>query len=272
MFLPVSFFQNSFTEIDEINLSPTDLGLQRGYSIFDFFKLRDFKNPWIEWYLERLQYSCATVGISLPFSNEELKDIFEQLLSKNKVTDAGIKIIVTAGSSSDGYSSDGKPTILMLALPVPARNPSHYENGVHLLSADFLRSMPTVKSTNYLHSAMLAGQMKKQKAVDVLYHYQGVISEASRCNFYIVQNNEVKTSSSNILKGITRRRILSLKDTGIPIIEEDVLLSDLANASEAFISSTTKGVLPVRTVGDIVIGNGKVGEITKELMTHINSF
>ena len=147
-----------------------------------------------------------------------------------------------------------------------------YENGVKLIEVEYIRDFPHIKSTNYLMSTMLAGKMKEKGAVDVLYHYQDQISEASRCNFFLVFDNEIKTSEAQILNGITRQRVLELPGLPLPINLTSPRMSELGKANEAFITSTTKGVLPVIQVGDQVIGDGKVGPVTKQLMEQINSF
>nr|MBP8067347.1 aminotransferase class IV [Pedobacter sp.] len=99
----------------------------------------------------------------------------------------------------------------------------------------------------------------------VLYHHHGSIRECPRANFFIVKGNKVITSKTDVLKGITRSKILGLKLENIILLEEDVNLNDLATADEAFISSSTKNALPVLAIDGKKIGDGKPGEITKKI-------
>lgn len=81
------------------------------------------------------------------------------------------------------------------------------------------------------------------------------------------KKEEVLTPSKNILKGITRKKILGFSEFNIK--EAVVTLKDIANAKEAFITSTTKNVLPVLKIDGKIVGNGKPGEITKKIYEKI---
>ncbi len=272
MFYPIAYYQNQFLPISKVHIHPTDLGVQRGYSIFDFFKLINFENPWLDWYMERLTNSAKTVGLTLQLSEDHIKQISADLLRRNDVVDGNIKIIVSAGNSTDGYRPSSESSILIMAMPLQAPSISYYNLGAHLILANYKRDMPNVKTTNYLKSAMLANRLSAEEAIDVLYHDGEKISETSRCNFFLVQNHQIITPKKGILQGITRRRVLNLEGLRFPIIESDLFVSDLKHANEAFITSTTKGVMPVISIDELNIGDGKVGPMTKELMAKINTF
>ncbi|RYG21601.1 MAG: amino acid aminotransferase, partial [Chitinophagaceae bacterium] len=106
---------------------------------------------------------------------------------------------------------------------------------------------------------------KENLSDDVLYHHHGAIRECPRANFFIVKGNKIITPKTDILKGITRSKILGLKMEGFAILEEDFTLNDLATADEAFISSSTKNALPVLAINGKNIGNGKPGDITRKI-------
>ena len=149
---------------------------------------------------------------------------------------------------------------------------SIYESGAKLSIHQYQRDIPQVKTTNYLFSAALSEEMKKGGFIDVLFHRDSLITECSRCNFFLVVNDEIKTPAKNILEGITRHRVLTQKGLPLPITETDIQIDMLSHATEAFITSTTKGVLPIVGIGDMTIKNGMVGPVTKQLMSLINVF
>ena len=272
MFLQQAFFNGQFLPLKNIQISPTDLGIQRGYSIFDFFKLKNGENPWFEWYMDRLELSASLVNLNLPYSREEIKDICVKVLSTNAEHSGYTKVIISAGGSIDGYTRHTAPSILILGLPIKKPSIEYYTKGAKLLLYEYTRDLPRVKSTNYIVSAMLAPEMKAQNTIDVLYHNGTHISECSRCSFFIVKKNLVITSKTNILNGITRQRLLSADSSDYEIIIRDIALSDINNIDEAFITSTSKGVMPIVQIGGQVIGSGKVGPITMKCMNQITKF
>lgn len=272
MFLPIAYYNRAFIPHEEICISPLDLGVQRGYSVFDFFKIKNLSNPWFDWYYERLLSSCEATGIQLGLKNEELLEIIQEILKQNETRDAYIKVIVSAGKSTSGYHVESERSILMLAMPISPASEELYKKGGALMTSHYKRDIPNIKTTNYMHSAMLAPLMKEEGFIDVLYHYDGLISEASRCNFFIVKDGIVYTPGEKILQGITRKRLLSMTNLPSPIVERDIKVEELSQASESFITSTTKGILPIVKVDDKPIGAGIPGPTTLLLMERINTF
>lgn len=109
----------------------------------------------------------------------------------------------------------------------------------------------------------LQQKIKQHNAVDVLYHQQGEVSEFPRANFFIVtQDDVVVTPKKNVLLGITRKKILELASKEFHVEEGVVTLNDIRTAKEAFMTSTTKRVLPVAQVDNIIIGKSAPGPIT----------
>jgi len=273
MFLPIAFYGDDYIDVDKIRISPLDLGVQRGYSIFDFFKLKALSNPWIDRYMKRLKDSAQAVQLELPYSTGKVVELSKELFKRNKITDGFIKIILSAGPSDNGYHRTGPAHLLIFALPPSTLPDRYYRKGASLMTCLYQRDLPFVKTTNYIKSAMLADKLKAGDFSDVLYHDGVRLSEASRCNIFLVRENTIITPDQHVLKGITRSRVMSLKDLSVDVKADEVLLSHLYHeATEVFITSTTKGVMPITKIDDKIIGNGTVGPLTKEVMTRINSF
>jgi len=104
----------------------------------------------------------------------------------------------------------------------------------------------------------------QNKADDVLYHQNGILTETPRANiFFITQNNTILTPQHNILQGITRKQILNLVHNKFEVMIRDISLQEIELVREAFITSTTKQVLPVVSIDGKQIGNGKPGAVTE---------
>jgi len=201
-----------------------------------------------------------------------LTHVAQQLLSRNQSVDGFIKIIVSAGTSDNGFKKSGAPSFLILAYQYDGPPTDLYTNGATIAHTTYQRDIPQIKSTNYLLSASKADSMMNNGWVDILYHYNDIITECSRCNFFIIHENEILTPAENILEGITRHRVINLKNPPLPIRQGTVRIGDLQNANEAFITSTTKGVMPITQIGEIQIADGSVGPICQTLMSRINQW
>ena len=271
-FFRIGYHKDHFALLSDIHLSPLDLGIQRGYGVFDFFAFSLDQNPWVDLYLDRLYRSLDSVGMDITLTREDLLLIAEELLIRNEVNEAFIKILVTAGPSDDGYTRKGKGEVLLLGMPITRPQPSLYELGGKLITADYSRDMPDVTTTNYMYSAMLAPSMRAKNALDVLYHDRGLITEASRCNCFIVKEGEILTPEKSVLKGITRHKVLHMDSPPLPVRTSPIYLEDVKKASEAFITSTTKGIMPIVSIDDHIIGTGHVGSVCTKLIRSINTW
>ncbi len=247
----------------EAALKVNDLAILRGYGIFDYFLVREGVSMFLDDYVKRFFHSAQLMHLEIPFSATTLKDLIHALVEANGVPEAGMRLVLTGGYADDGYTPVN-PNVLILEHPMPAI-PSN-DTGVKVLAHDYQRELPEAKTINYLTGIRLAGEMKAKGAVEILYHHNGIIREAVRSNFFLVtEDHRIVTAASEVLRGITRKNVLTVAKNHFTIEERNILLEELATAKEAFITSTIKGVLPVIQVGAQVIGNGKVGAVTRQL-------
>lgn len=250
---------NDFVLQSEAQIHVSDLSIQRGYGIFDYFKVLDFRPVFLEDHLDRFCQSASTMNLPLPYPRVQLTEMIYEIISKNNLPNAGIRITLTGGYANDGYTVS-KPNLIITQSPF-AYDPVIFEKGIRLITNEHQRQLPQVKTIDYLHAIYMQPAIKEANADDVLYHNNNTVAECPRANFFIVKNNgEVVTAAHNILKGITRKKILSFDE--LPIREDDISLNDVAEAREAFITSTTKYVLPVLSIDGKQVGDGKPGEIT----------
>ncbi len=241
----------------------TDLSIQRGYGIFDFFKTINKRPIFLEDHLDRFFFSVSEMNLKSDLKRDQLKKFIHHLLEKNNIPNSGVRITLTGGYSEDGYSI-AKPN-LMITQNKFETNKSDFNTGIKLMTHEHQRQLPHVKTIDYLYAIYLHRLIKEKKADDVLYHNQSEITECPRANFFVItQNNEVITPAKNILRGIIRKKILNFSQL-VNIREGLITLKDLENAKEAFITSSTKNVLPVLKIDNKPIGDGKPGEITKKI-------
>jgi len=252
---------DSFLPEDKAALLVNDLAIQRAYGIFDFFRTVNGKFIFADDHLDRFFYSASQMRLEVGKTKDELKELLAELAAKNNIPDSGIRITLTGGYSEDGYSL-AKPNMVITQKPLIAGKENNAD-GIRLISYEHRRQLPDVKTIDYIMAIWLRPWLLQNIADDVLYHQAGKVSEIPRSNFFIVaHDNKVATAGNNILKGIIRKQVLKISGSRFDTEEKDIYLDDIRDAKEAFITSTTKQVLPVLQVDGQQIGTGKPGEIT----------
>lgn len=261
------FLNGRYIPLAEATIPVNDLGLQRGYGIFDFLRVTDGVPLFQEDHLDRFYRSADIMRLSIPHSRGEMSSIIKELLQKNGLSHAGIKIVLTGGPTSDGYSLAAAPNLLISQQLIPSPPDTIFLPGYTLVSYQHQRQVPEVKTTDYLMAILLQPWVKEKGADDILYHQNGIISECPRSNFFIVtKDDRLVTASKNILHGITRKQLLSIA-SGINIIveERDMSLDDMRQAKEAFITSSTKRLIPVIKVDDKIFPPFSENSVTARL-------
>lgn len=246
----------------EASLSINDLGILRGYGVFDLLRTYNGAPFLMKEHLIRFRKSARLVNIKIPIAEKQIVRIITRLLAKNKNKDANIKMVLTGGMP--GADS---PTLFILVEKLVEPPASLYERGIKLVTFNHQREMPKAKTLNYATAFKLQDWRQQQRAYEILYISGGCVLEATTSNFFIIKKNKLITPKKNILIGITRNFVLKLARGKFLIEERDIDLKDLARAEEAFITATNKEILPVVKINNRKIGQGKVGRKTKELIT-----
>ena len=260
-----AYLNNQFIENDEARLHVSDLSMQRGYGIFDFFRTVNGIPLFMDDHLNRFYASAEAMHLSMRKSREELSSIVYELINKSSLTEAGIRIMLTGGYSDDSYHP-AEPNLLIICHPVKTSAQADFEKGFSIITHEYQRDLPLVKSINYLMAVWLQPLLKEKKADDLLYFKNNIITELPRSNVFIVTaENKLVTPAHNILKGITRKNILSIAPEIMPVEERDITVSELLNASEVFLTATTKRIIPIIKIDGRAIGNGKPGIVTSAL-------
>lgn len=261
----IGFVNNEFIEEDKATLQVSDLSIQRGYAAFDFFRTKNHIPLFLDDYLDRFFNSISLMHLQPTYTREQLKGIIRELMQKNQLSESGIRMTLTGGYSPDSYEPV-QPNLIITEQKIQLITPGKFITGLKVITHEYLRDLPEAKSINYLMGVWLQRKVKEQKAADVLYHQKGIVSEFPRSNVFIVtQDKKIVTPAENILKGITRMKVLKIAAKRFTVETRELHVDEIKNAAEAFMTSTTKRLLPITQVDDIIIGNGKAGFITTSL-------
>ncbi len=258
-----AFVIDQFVPEDKASLFVGDLAIQRGYGVFDFFKVVDFVPVFLNEHLDRFYFSAKEMRLKVAYSKDELKRIIFELLKKNHVSDTGVRITLTGGYSQDGYQLSNPNLIISLrSFNSPPVN--ELAKPIKLITYEHQRQLPHVKTIDYLMAIWLQPIVRHHNADDILYHQNGIVTECPRSNFFIVSNDDkVITPSENILKGVMRMKVLEAAITNYHFEERAVSIEEIKGAKEAFITSTTKTILPIHQVDDYIFS--KENKVTTQL-------
>lgn len=255
------YLNGQIMPVESACFATNDLGLLRGYGMFDYF--RTYNGVPFRWddYWARFENSARLLKLPLPLTQEETAEVLSQLHTLSGEAEVAFRFVLTGGYAPDSVSVV-QPNFLIRCEPLPKDNPAGLLKGIKVLPYDYVRDLPEIKTTNYLHMVLMADEMKQQQAADLLFHKEGEISELTRSNVFLFKGDMLVTPDRNILNGITRRTILELATPHFDVQVRPVLYDELLNADEAFTTSTTKWAMPIVRVGDRSIGTGEPGKRT----------
>ena len=273
---PVYYLNGEYVAASQATLRLNDLGIVRGYGVFDLLRTYDGKLFKLHEHVLRLQRSAAAIGLDLPYGPEEIEHLARETYARNQIANATIRIVVTGGAADDFMTPPNRPTLAVLIEPIAPSSNDQYTKGVKLVTTELERIMPTVKSLNYITAIMAMKEAKKAGAVEALYRTKdGRVTEGTRANFFIIRGQALITPQEEVLGGITRDVVLEIAEDDFQVREAPITYAELATCDEAFITSSTKEILPVVQIDDITIGAGRPGPNTQKLMdlfhTYVNA-
>ncbi|HMG88453.1 MAG TPA: aminotransferase class IV [Chryseolinea sp.] len=264
-----AFVRGEIIPHEKAFLHISDLSIQRGYGVFDFFKVSDEHPFFLNDYLDRFYHSATVMRLGVPYVRRDLRVIINQLIKQNDLRESGVKMILTGGYSRDGYQP-GESNLIITQQPLILPVSDVIDKGIKVITYEYMRDFALAKTINYTMGIWLSKLVADNNASDVLYYKNGTVSEFPRCNFFIVRKDgTIVTPAENVLLGVTRMQVLDIASKHYRCETAAVTLADLRSAKEAFLTSTTKRIVPIVQIDDFSIGNGKPGPVTISLLDHL---
>ena len=222
----------------------------------------------------RLARSLSELEMQNPHSEAEWLAIHRELVQLNGITDGMIYLQVTRGNPGDrdfAYpSADTKPTVVLFTQDKPglAENPAA-KTGWRVISVPDVRwGRRDIKTVQLLYPSMAKMMAKKAGVDDSWFVEDGVVTEGTSNNAYIVKGNKIITRqlSHDILHGITRAAVLRFAvEAQMEVEERPFTIAEAQGADEAFITSASAFVMPVVEIDGASVGSGKVGAVVPRL-------
>ncbi|USG63670.1 D-amino-acid transaminase [Brevibacillus ruminantium] len=267
------YVDGKWVEADELSVHPEDRGYNFGDGIYEVVRI--YKGNIYQWegHLTRLIRSAREIQLELPWTAEELSTIAHELLAKNNITsddDATLYIQVTRGIAPRVHDipSNIRP-VIMGFVRRKERPLADMKKGITAQIIEDIRWLRCdIKTLNLLGAVLVKQYAKDAGAQDSILHRNGIVTECSAANLFVVKDNELYTHPANhlILNGITRLDVIALaKSNGFTVHEEPFTVDFLKQADEVFSTGTTVEVMPIISVDGQAVGTGQIGPVVKKL-------
>lgn len=262
---------------EEAKVSVFDRGFLYGDSVYEtigtaygrLFAARD--------HLDRLERSATRIGLRVP-SRADIERAIAETVKAAGNPESRVRVILTRGSGKLDLDPAAVDDTQLIVIVFPLGPPSRemYEKGVSVAVVSIARNHPraidpAVKSGNYLNNVLALGEARRRSGAyeAILCDAGGSVAEGSTSNVFAVLDGQVCTPPPEvgILDGITRAKVIELcRANDVAFAERRMSPDELRAAAEVFITSATRGVLPVTRIDERPVGDGTPGPITRRLM------
>lgn len=272
------YLNGKFYEKDQAKISVFDHGLLYGDGVFEGIRVYNGKVFKLKEHLKRLHHSARAITLNIPLKMDELEKTILETLKINGLKDAYIRLVVTRGEGDLGLDPRKcpKPSILIIADKITLYPENLYKKGLDLVTVATKRNIsealnPCIKSLNYLNNIMAKIEANRANAPEaIMLNKDGYVAECTGDNIFIVMNQSLITPPcwAGALDGITRATVIELAKNKLKISTKEELFTpyNIYTADEVFLTGTAAEVIPVTKVDNRIIGKGKPGKITQNLM------
>lgn len=271
------YVNGEFVTKDKAVVSVYDHGFLYGDGVFEGIRAYNGNVFRLKEHLIRLYESAKSIMLEIPHTIEEVEEIVVETLRLNNLKSGYIRLVVSRGKGNLGIDprSCAEPSVICIAEELALFPKSLYETGVEVISASYRRNRsdvlsPKTKSLNYLNNVLVKIEANLAGVPEALMmNDQGYVAEGSSDNIFIVKNGVIMTPPGYVgaLVGITRNAIMEVAEKKGYIVKEDVFTRhDVYVADEVFLTGTAAEVIAAVKIDGRVIGDGKPGPITNDIL------
>jgi branched-chain amino acid aminotransferase len=263
-------------------ISVFDHGFLYGEGIYETLRTYNGQPFLFDRHMRRLRNSAGMLALPVPLTDAEIDARFRETMRAAGLGDhpdreAYIRILVTRGIGELTYDPAATPTPSIVVIVKPNAHPPRdvFERGVRVSLVGVVRNHPStvnplIKSNSLLNNALgMQEALRRGGYEGVMRNYKGELAECTQSNLFVVKGGAALTPplDAGLLPGITRAFLFEVgAEAGIPVREAVLRDDDLFGADEAFLTSTTREVVPIVQVDDQKIGSGAPGPVTQALL------
>lgn len=271
------WLDGELVEKEHAVVSVFDHGLLYGDGCFEGIRAYNGRVFKLASHLRRMYQSAEKIRLTPAYTPEQIGDAIRQTLQVNGQSDAYIRLIFTRGEGTLGLHPFRcpRPNTIIITANIQLYPPELYENGMKVIVAQRPRIPiacldPAIKSLNYLNNILA-----KVEAIDadvleaIMLNTDGEVAECTGDNIFVIKGGQIFTppKESGILHGITRQFVMDTvaPNLGYTVSEKVMKLDEVLAADEVFLTGTAAEIIGVSQIDEHIIGEGKVGPITRSL-------
>jgi branched-chain amino acid aminotransferase len=263
-------------------VSVFDHGFLYGEGVYETLRTYNGQPFLFDRHMRRLRNSAGMIALPIPLTDREIAARFFETLNAAGLRggprqEAYIRLMVTRGVGDLSYDPSVCPASSLVVIVKPQVDPAPevFERGVRVALVSTVRNHPgsvnpLIKSNNLLNNAIAMQEAFRRGCYEgVMRNYRGEIAECTTANIFVVKGRTALTPplDAGLLPGITREFLFEIgADRNVPVREAVLKDEDLFGADEAFLTSTTREIVPIVQVDDRKIGSGTPGPITRTLL------
>ncbi|MDK2878083.1 MAG: branched-chain amino acid aminotransferase [Thermoanaerobacteraceae bacterium] len=262
---------------EEARISVFDHGFLYGDGVFEGIRAYDGRVFRLKEHIDRLYNGARAIMLDIPLTKQQMIEVVLETLRRNQLRDAYIRLVVSRGEGDLGLDPRKchKPTIVCITDKIVLYPDKMYEEGLEIITAATRRNPPEavnpqMKSLNYLNNIMAKIEANLAGVPEALIlNVDNYVAECTGDNIFIVKNGVIITppTYAGLLIGITRNAIIeAAQNLGIKVEEKLFTRYEVYTADECFLSGTAAEAIPVVKVDGRVIGEGKPGPVTKQIL------
>lgn len=261
----------------DAKVSVFDHGFLYGDGVFEGIRIYNGRVFKLREHIDRLFCSAKAILLHIPMSHAKIMSATVETCRKNKLRDGYIRLIVTRGVGTLGLNPNRckRGSVIIIADKIQVYPAELYERGMEIVTVPTVRNLhsavnPAIKSLNYLNNILAKIEANNAGVEEaVMLNSEGFVAECTADNLFIVKAGKLLTPplSAGALYGITRGTVMDIaRESGMEVSEPNLTRYDLFNADECFLTGTGAEIIPVVKIDGRVIGSGKPGRVTRQLV------
>jgi D-alanine transaminase len=273
----VLYINGRFTTTAERVIGVEDRGFQFGDAVYEVFKFIGKRPIFLADHYRRMEGGLRAIEIRSPWDEAAFSSLMRELMARTAFDDGIVYIQVTRGEATRAhfYPDDLQPTVVAYSRAFTFPDAAKKERGIRLVtSADLRWKHCDVKSVNLLANVLAKKKAQRAGADEVLLIDDGIVREGASSSFFAVRGGVVITHplDEHILPGVVRDRVVALaRAANIRVDERPLRENELFDVDEAFITSTTMGVMPVAAIDDRMMRRGDITPMLQRLLDEAES-
>jgi len=272
--MAIVYLNGEYLPVEEAKVSVLDRGFVFADGVYEVIPAYGGHLLRLEQHLQRLDNSLEGIRLTRPLDHGQWGEVLAELIQRNldNQNDLSIYLQVTRGVARRDhiFPESTRQTVFAMATPMAPVPAEQLENGVAAITHDDIRwRYCHIKSIALLPNILMRQVACEAGAAEAILHRAEQVTEGAASNVFIVHDGHILTPRKDecLLPGVTRDLVLEIAaDAGLDCKEADISMSMLREATEIWITSSTKEILPVTLLDGLPVGSGKPGPVWRVML------